>query len=117
MQIYNAPARVQREADFGHVWMEVITNGTTAGMEIPRYAAVRVRAVAGGSVSFDGVLAATMIAGEILIFNAGIGQVAVGGASQNKKTVTLVVTGSSCVQVSAQAQNEVENVVPTPPVP
>jgi hypothetical protein len=117
MQIYNAPARAERNSDWGHVWLEVITNGTTTGMEVARYAAVRVRAVAGTTVSFDGVLAATMIAGEILIFNSGIGQVAPGGASANKKTVTLVVTGSSCVQVAAQAQNEVENHIPTPVVP
>ena len=115
MQIYNSPARVQRQAESGLVWMEVISGAGTTGLEVSRYCPVRVRATAATTVSFDGVLAATMAVGEIIIFNSGVGQVKTGGASANKSTVTLVVTGTAFVQVAAQQQSEVESVIADPP--
>jgi len=117
MQNYNEPARVERNSDFGHVWMEVVTNGATAGMEVPRYSAIRVRAAAAVTVSFDGVLAATMASGEILIFNSGRGLVAPGQPSASKKTVTMVVTGTAFVQLAANTERDIENQVAQPPVP
>lgn len=117
MQIYNEPARVERNADFGHVWIEILSGAATTGLQVPRFSAVRVRATAAVTVSFDGVLAATMASGEILIFNSGHGQVGPGGASATKKTVTLVVTGTAFVQLAANTERDTENQIAQPPVP
>ena len=116
MQNYNAPARTERNADWGHVWVE-ISSGAAITAEVARYAAVRVRAAGAVTVSFDGILAATMISGEILIFNAGIGQVKLGGASANKQTVTMAVTGTAFIQIAAQNQLEIEAQLPMPVEP
>ena len=113
MQTYNDPARVLRETDFGHVWMEVLQNAATTGIEVSRYTAVRVRAVAACVVSFDGVTAASLAAGEILIFNSGRGLVGPGQPSATKKTVTLAVTAAAYVQVAAMTELEIENQVTT----
>ncbi len=98
MNIYNESARVERNAEFGHVWVEV-ASGAALTMEIPRYSAVRVRAAAAVTVSMDGILAATMINGEILIFNSGRGDVGATG-TDSKVTVTLAVTGTAYVQIA-----------------
>ena len=98
MNIYNEPARVERNAEFGHVWVEVAT-GTPITMEVPKYSAVRVRAAAAVTVSMDGVLSATMASGEILIFNSGRGDVGTNG-TDTKATVTLAVTGNAYVQIA-----------------
>lgn len=116
MQNYNESARVMRDSDFGHVWTE-ISSGAAVTAEVPRYTAIRVRATAAVTVSFDGVLAATMVSGEILIFNSGRGQVGVGGASAAKKTVTMAITGTAFVQQAANNERDTENVVAQPPVP
>lgn len=111
MQNYNEPARVERNSDFGHVWMEVISGAAvpSPGIEVARFTAVRVRATAAVTVRFDGVLAATMTAGEILIFNSGRGNVL---PPASKKTVTLITTGTAFIQVAAMTQNDIENQIP-----
>lgn len=98
MQVYNEAARVERNAEFGHVWVEV-SSGAAITTELPKYSAVRVRAAGAVTVTVDGVLAATMISGEILIFNMGRGDVGATGTDA-KMTVTLVVTGTAFVQVA-----------------
>lgn len=96
---YNAPARVERNAEFGHVWEEKLTNAQ-GSIEVPKYTAVRVRASAGTTVTIDGVLAATMAANEVIIFNAGIG-----ASSDSKKTVTVTIAGANAwVQVARMTE-------------
>lgn len=109
MQIYNESARVERNAEFGHVWVEVLS-GTTGSIEVPKYSAVRVRAAAGSTVTIDGILAATMISGEILIFNSGRGSVGTTG-TDTKRTVTITVSGNSFVQVARNNDIGREDVV------
>ena len=116
MQNYNESARVERNSDFGHVWME-ISSGASITAEVPRFSAIRVRAAGAVTVTFDGILAATMISGEILIFNSGRGQVAPGAPSASKKTVTMVVTGTAFVQQAANTERDTENQVAQSPVP
>ena len=95
MQTYNAAARVERNAEFGAVWVEKITN-TQGSFEAPKYSAVRVRAAAACTVSLDGVLAATLTTGEILILNTGRGN----GA--NESVTVTIATGNAFVQLATE---------------
>lgn len=92
---YNSAARVERNAEFGAVWVEKITNAQ-GSFEAPKYAAVRVRAAAACTVSLDGVLAATLANGEILILNTGKGD-----TTNNTVTVTIA-TGNAYVQLATE---------------
>jgi hypothetical protein len=99
MQIYNLPARVQRETDMGLVWEEKITNDQ-GSLEVVKYSAVRVRAIGATTVTIGGILAATMSDGEIIIFNAGIGV-----PNDGKKTVTVEIAGANAyVQVAREIE-------------
>jgi hypothetical protein len=109
MQIYNESARVERNAEFGHVWVEVQSGAGSLSMEVPKYSAVRVKAAATITVQFDGVLSATMTSGEIIIFNSGRGDV--GNGTDNKMTVTLAVSGAAYVQIARNTDNGRENIV------
>lgn len=101
-QIYNIPARVQRNADAGLVWEEKITNNTGT-LEVKKYSAIRVRATGGTTVTIADRLAATMSSGEIMIFNAGAGEL-----NDGKKTVTVEIgVAAAYVQVG-------QEVVPDP---
>lgn len=111
---YNEPARVERNADFGHVWTEVSSGAAITALEVARFSAVRVRATAAVTVSFDGILACTMAAGEIVIFNSGRGQVGPGQPSAVKKTVTLSTTGTAFVQVASNVERTIENQIIQP---
>ena len=98
---YNAPARVERNAEFGHVWEEKIS-GAQGAIQVPKYTAVRVRATGATTVTIDGVLAATMSTGEILIFNSGIGLV-----TDTKKTVTVTIgVANAYVQVARMVEKD-----------
>lgn len=99
MNIYNQPARTERNAEFGHVWEEKLTNAMGT-LEVPKYAAIRVRATGATTVTIGGVLAATMTSGEVIIFNSGIGVV-----TDQKRTVTVVIGGAAAyVQVSRMTE-------------
>ena len=94
-QLYNIPARAERNAEAGLVWMEMITNNTGT-IQVPKYSTVRVRATGATTVTVDGVLAATMMTDEIMLFNAGIGNV-----MDSKKTVAIVIGAAAAyVQVA-----------------
>jgi hypothetical protein len=99
MQAYNLPARSKRQSDIGMVWEEKITNGQ-GSIEVVKYSAIRVRATGATTVTVGGILAATMSAGEIMIFNAGIGV-----PNDGKKTVTVVIGGADAyVQVAREIE-------------
>lgn len=98
-QTYNIPARVQRNSETGLVWEEKISGGQ-GSLEVPKYAAIRVRAVGATVVTIGGVLAATMMANEILIFNSGIGD-----STDTKKTVSVVISvADAYVQVGRMVE-------------
>ncbi len=99
MQLYNIPSRTERNAEFGHCWEEKLS-GAQGSIEVQKYSAVRVRATGATTVTIDGVLAATMSTGEILIFNAGIGNPA-----DIKKTVTIAIAvANAFVQVAREVE-------------
>jgi len=99
--IYNETSRTERNADYGHVFVQILNAAGSA--EVPRYAVVRVSAVALCNVSFDGVLAATLQAGEVCFFNSGRGLI-----DDSKKTVTVTTSAASYTQVGIQNENDRE---------
>jgi len=103
MQLYNLPARSERNAEVGLVWGEKLTNNQGT-FRVPKYSAIRVRATGATVVTIAGVLSATMSTGEIMMFNAGTGD-------QNDKipTVEVVISGAAAFVQVGQEQ------VPRPP--
>jgi hypothetical protein len=97
MRTSNLANQAVRQAEVGHVWEEVTTNGSGT-IEVLKYSTFRVRAAAAVTVSIDGILAATMVAGEILVFNAGGG--AGTDAANLVPSVPVVITGTAFVQVA-----------------
>lgn len=97
MRTSNLANQAVRQSEVGHVWEEVLTN-SGGTIEVLKYSTFRVRAAAAVTVKIDDVLAATMAAGEILLFNAGNGE---GTDTANfVPSVTITITGSSYVQVA-----------------
>jgi hypothetical protein len=100
MKTSNLANEALREADVGHVWEEKLS-GAAGTLNLQPYQTFRVRAAAGGTVTIDGVLAATMIAGEILVFNAGAGQpTSVNQTTKQASQCVVVITGAQFVQVA-----------------
>ena len=64
-------------------------------IEVAKYATVRVRCIAVGTVSIGGIIAATMIVDEILVLNAGNGN-----PTDSKETVTITTSSNMAVQVA-----------------
>jgi len=98
MRTANLAAQTLRQSESGLVWEEKLS-GAAGSIEVKRFDTVRVRAAAACTVTIDGILAATMIAGEILIFNAGHGD-----ATDGKATVTVTITGAQFVQVARSTE-------------
>lgn len=97
MRTSNLANQALRHSEVGHVWEEKLS-GAAGTLELPKYTTFRVRAAAGGTVTIDGVLAATMISGEILLFNTGGGSNDAAGNAV--PTVTVAITGAQFVQVA-----------------
>ena len=90
----SAATGASRTSEVGHVWTEIFS-GAMGTWEVDAYATIRVRATGATTVTLEGVLAATMSAGEIMTFNAGRSI-----SGDLKETVTLVIGGASAfVQV------------------
>jgi hypothetical protein len=101
MRTSNIPAGSLRTSEVGLVWEEKISNAL--GTIMVRVASpFRVRAVADLTVTIDGVLAATMKANEILIFNAGDGKA---GNLPNQYVEVVIATGAAYVQVAREFDN------------
>jgi hypothetical protein len=94
MKTSNLPSGALRTAECGHIYEEKLSNAAGT-LELPRCAPFRVRAVAGGTVTIDGVLAMTMVANEVVIFNTGDGV-----PTLNKSTVTVVFSAAVYCQVA-----------------
>lgn len=108
MKTSNLANESLRVAEVGMLWEERLS-GAAGTLVLMPYQSFRVRAAAGGTVTIDGVLAATMIAGEILIFNAGPGlptltdPTTTGVVLKQAVSVTVVITGAQFVQVARDA--------------
>lgn len=95
MRSANLSNEAVRQADVGFVYEERLTNAQGT-LEMDQMSTFRVRAVGATTVTIDGVLAATMMANEILIFCTGSGN-----RLDNKKTVSIVIAGANAfVQVA-----------------
>lgn len=96
MRTSNIANEAVRQAECGHVWEEMLS-GAQGTIEVARYATFRVRASAGTTVTIGGILAMTMAANEVAIFNAGFGD----PAATNITTVPVVIAGANAwVQVA-----------------
>lgn len=98
MRTSNLANQALRESEVGQVWEEKVSGTGAASIEIPKYATFRVRASANSTVTIDGVLAATMVSGEIIVFNTGAGKN--DAAANLVPTVTVDFTGTVYVQVA-----------------
>lgn len=73
MKTSNLSNEAVRQSEVGHLWVEKLTNATGT-LYVPKLTTFRVRCVtAGTTVTIDGILAMTMAAGEIAVFNVGLG--------------------------------------------
>jgi len=97
MRTANLASQSARQSDVGKVWEEVLS-GSTGSLEIPKFHTFRVRATGGTTVTIDGVLAMTMSASEIELFNSGAGD-----QTDTKNTVTVVIAAAGAyVQVARE---------------
>lgn len=108
MKTSNLANESLRQSDVGMVWEERLS-GAAGTLVLMPYQSFRVRAGAAGTVTIDGVLAATMVSGEILIFNAGPGlpvktdPTTTGIVLKQAVSVSVVITGNQFVQVARDA--------------
>jgi hypothetical protein len=104
MRSANLANQAHRQAEVGQVWEEKLTNAMGT-LEINRFATFRVRATGATTVTIDGVLAMTMSAGEIALFNAGQGDPSPSGALV--PTVPVVIAGAAAfVQVARDLERK-----------
>lgn len=108
MKTSNLANEALRVSEVGMVWEEKLS-GAAGTLKLMPYQSFRVRAAAAGTVTIDGVLAATMVSGEILVFNAGSGlpvqtdPTTTGVVTKQAVQVTVVITGAQFVQVARDA--------------
>jgi hypothetical protein len=102
MKTSNLANEAVRQTDVGSVWEEQLSGAAgPSTLKLQPFQTFRVRATAAGTVTIDGVLAATMISGEILIFNAGAGQpYSVDQTTKQASSCVVVITGAQFVQVA-----------------
>lgn len=99
MKTSNLVSDTLRQSESGLTWEEKITNGQTS-IEVPKHATVRVRATGASTVTIDGILAATMSTGEVVIFNAGDGD-----PDSTKPTITVTIgVANAYVQVAREVR-------------
>jgi hypothetical protein len=109
MRASNLLSSAQRTSEVALLWKEIKSGAGISTIEVPRNSAVRVRSTTAGlTVSFDGILSATMDSGEIMIFNSGQGKLH-GTAFENKETVTFAVSGNCFCQLGIEVQVDWEN--------
>ena len=112
MKTSNLASETLRQSESGLVWEEKLS-GAAGTLTLMPFQSFRVRAAAAGTVTIDGILAATMVSGEILIFNAGGGQpvqtdpTTTGAVTKQAPSVTVVITGSQFVQVARDSTRKI----------
>lgn len=88
MKVADNITRAGRQTDAGNAWEEKITNAMGT-IELPKHTVFRVRASGATTVTVDGILAMTMSANEIALFNSGDGD-----PDSGKPTVSVVIAGA-----------------------
>jgi hypothetical protein len=100
MKTSNIISENLRQAETGLKWEEQLTNATGT-LLLLRAQSFRVRATGATTVTIDGVLAATMSTGEILIFNVGHGN----QLNTGLRYITVVIgVAAAYVQVAAETE-------------
>jgi hypothetical protein len=100
MKTANVISENLRVAETGLKWEEKLTNAQGT-LILLRAVTFRVRATGATTVTIDGVLAATMSTGEIMIFNTGHGN----QLNTGLRTINVVIGGANAfVQVAAEAE-------------
>ena len=92
MKTTNLPSGAQRTANAGFVWEEVLTNAA-GSFKVQQQGTIRVSAVALTTVTIAGVLAATLVAGEVEYFNVGVGL-----GPDGEPKVDVIIGGAAYVQ-------------------
>jgi hypothetical protein len=101
MKTSNLVSETLRHSESGLTWEEKITNNTGT-LEVLKCSTFRVRATGATTVTIDGVLAATMSAGEIIVFNAGDGN-----PDDTKSTITVTIGAvAAFVQVARELKRQ-----------
>jgi hypothetical protein len=96
MRPANIPTGAARVVETGLVWRELAT-GASITVELDPFTIFRVHALAGLTVTIDGLLAMTMVAGEVERFNTGDGSL-----TDTKRTVTVAISASCNMQVGLE---------------
>lgn len=101
MKTANVVTQAMRQAETGQCWEEKLTNAM-GSVEMPKQTAFRVRATGATTVTIDGVLAMTMAAGEVVVFNTGDSN-----PDLVKSTVTVTITGAAAfVQMARETYRQ-----------
>lgn len=112
MKTSNLASEALRTAEHGQVWEEKLS-GAPGTLSIHPYHAFRVRAAAAVTVTIDGVLAATMVSGEIIIFNSGSGQpvltdpTTTGVVLKQAVMSSVVISGNAFVQIARETTRKI----------
>ena len=101
MKTANIVSENLRQAETGLAWVEVITNGQGT-IKLTDAITFRVRATGATTVTIDGLLAMTMSAGEIAIFNTGHGS-----PDDTSAYISVVIAGANAfVQTAAEVNRQ-----------
>ena len=101
MKTSNTISENLRVAETGLAWVEKITNGMGT-LQLTDAITFRVRATGATTVTIDGLLAMTMSAGEIAIFNTGHGS-----PDDVGPYIAVVIAGANAyVQVAAEVDRQ-----------
>lgn len=99
MRTSNLSTEALRVGEVGQTWEEQLT-AAQGTLYLKPYQTFRVRAVGATTVTIDGILAMTMMANEIAIFNAGSG-IPDATTSRIATSVTVVIGAANAyVQVA-----------------
>lgn len=99
MKTSNQVNEALRQAEVGKVWVEVLTNAQ-GSFQLTDAQTFRVRATGATTVTIDGLLAMTMSAGEIELFNSGHGD-----PDNYSPYITIAIAGANAFVQVAQEVN------------
>lgn len=108
MKTSNVISENLRTVETGLQWEEKLTNAQ-GSLNIKPVHTFRVRATGATTVTIDGVLAATMVSGEIMIFNTGQGNIINTGL-----TYVIVTIAGANAFVQVGRENKVARTVLNP---
>lgn len=102
----NIAARTSRVSESGLVWEEKLS-GAQGTIQVEPSGTVRVRATGATTVTIDGILAATMSSGEIMIFCVGQGD-----PDDPSREINVVIGGANAFVQVARHNDRISNLPP-----